>query len=62
VECEVRNLRRLGIRVTGGANHRVAACNIHHTGQGGLVMAGGDRKTLTPAETRGNQQPHLAFL
>ena len=47
--CELRNLRRQGIRVTGGTNHRVVDCNIHHTGQGGLVLDGGDRKTLTPA-------------
>ena len=49
VECEARNLRRLGIRVTGGTGHRVVSCDIHHTGQGGLVLGGGDRKTLTPA-------------
>jgi hypothetical protein len=45
----VRDLRRLGIRVAGGTRHRVADCDIHHTGQGGLVLGGGDRKTLTPA-------------
>ncbi len=48
-DCEVRNLRRLGIRVTGGARHQVISCRIHHTGQGGLVLGGGDRKTLTSA-------------
>ncbi|HOW65445.1 MAG TPA: right-handed parallel beta-helix repeat-containing protein [Candidatus Paceibacterota bacterium] len=35
VGCEVRNLRRLGIRVTGGSKHRVESCDLHHTGQGG---------------------------
>ena len=40
---------QLGIRVSGGAGHRVEACDIHDTGTGGLVLAGGDRKTLTPA-------------
>jgi hypothetical protein len=49
VGCEVRNLRRLGIRVTSGSKHRVKSCDLHHTGQGGLVLGGGDRKTLTPA-------------
>ena len=49
LECELRNLRRLGIRVTAGTRHRVVSCDIHHTGQGGLVLGGGDRKTLTPA-------------
>ena len=47
--CEVRNARQLGIRVTGGAGHRVEGCDIHDTGTGGLVLEGGDRKTLTPA-------------
>ena len=46
--CEVRNIRQLGIRVCGGISHRVEACDIHDTGAGGLVMMGGDRKTLTP--------------
>ena len=49
VACEVRNLRRLGIRVAGGTGHGVESCDIHHTGQGGLVLGGGDRKTLQPA-------------
>jgi len=48
VACEVRNLRRFGIRVTGGAKHRVVSCDIHHTGQGGLVLGGGDRKGARP--------------
>jgi len=48
-ECEVRNMRQLGIRVSGGSAHCVANCNIHDTGTGGLVLEGGDRKTLTPA-------------
>src|SRR5205823_3273542 len=37
-QCEVRNVRRLGVRVTGGSRHRVLSCDIHHTGQGGLVL------------------------
>jgi hypothetical protein len=47
--CAVSNLRRLGIRVAGGRRHRVADCDLHDTGTGGLVLGGGDRKTLTPA-------------
>ena len=42
-------MRRLGIRVTGGTKHRVVSCDIHHTGQGGLMLSGGERKTRTPA-------------
>jgi hypothetical protein len=47
--CEVRNIRQLGVRVVGAAGHRVEGCNIHDTGTGGLVLEGGDRRTLTPA-------------
>ena len=47
--CHIRNVRSLAVRVTGGTGHRVAACDIHDTGAGGLVLEGGDRKTLTPA-------------
>ncbi len=47
--CEIRNVRQLGIRVTEGANHRVEYCRIHDTGTGGLMLVGGDRRTLTSA-------------
>ncbi|MCX7424504.1 MAG: right-handed parallel beta-helix repeat-containing protein [Planctomycetia bacterium] len=46
--CEVRNMRLLGIHVSGGTGHRVVGSAIHDTGTGGLVLEGGDRKTLTP--------------
>ena len=46
--CTVRNLRKKGIRVDGGFAHRVCDCDIYDTGNGGLTLAGGDRKTLTP--------------
>ena len=46
--CTVRNLRKTGIRVEGGFAHRVCDCDIYDTGTGGLMLAGGDRKTLTP--------------
>jgi len=29
--------------------HGVVGCDIYHTGQGGIRLEGGDRKTLTPA-------------
>jgi hypothetical protein len=47
--CTMRNLRQVGIRVAGGLGHRIEGCDIHDTGTGGLVLEGGDRKTLTPA-------------
>jgi hypothetical protein len=46
--CTARNLRKTGIRVDGGFAHRVCECDIYDTGTGGLTLAGGDRKTLTP--------------
>lgn len=49
VACQVRNLRQVGIRVGGGQGHRVEDCDIHDTGTGGLILEGGDRKTLTAA-------------
>jgi hypothetical protein len=49
VACWVRNLRQVGIRVSGGAGHRVEDCDIHDTGTGGLILEGGDRQTLTAA-------------
>lgn len=48
-DCSVRNTRQVGIRVSGGASHRVEGCDIHDIGTGGLVLQGGDRRTLTPA-------------
>ena len=50
--CEVRNFRQVGVRVAGGTGHCVEGCDIHDTGTGGLVLEGGDRKTLTPAGHR----------
>jgi hypothetical protein len=35
--------------VSGGSGHSVEACDVHDTGTGGIVLSGGDRKTLTPA-------------
>ena len=46
--CTVRNLRKTGIHVDGGFAHRVCDCDIYDTGTGGLTLAGGNRKTLTP--------------
>ena len=46
--CEVRNTGEYGIRVEEGTGHRIERCGIHHTGAGGVSLAGGDRRTLTP--------------
>lgn len=33
----------------GGLRHRITACRIHGTGRGGVILGGGNRKTLEPA-------------
>jgi len=33
----------------GGYGHSILSCNIYNTGAGGIILGGGDRKTLTPA-------------
>ncbi len=47
--CVIRNIRRRAIVMEGGAGNRIARCDIHDTGTGGVQLGGGDRKTLTPA-------------
>jgi hypothetical protein len=36
----------------GGTHHLVVSCDIYNTGGGGIILGGGDRKTLTPAGNR----------
>jgi parallel beta-helix repeat protein len=33
----------------GGAGHKVLSCDMYNTGTGGILLGGGNRKTLTPA-------------
>ncbi|SFB32653.1 right-handed parallel beta-helix repeat-containing protein [Algoriphagus aquimarinus] len=33
----------------GGKNHLIESCDIYNMGAGGIILGGGDRKTLTPA-------------
>ena len=47
--CIVRNIRLLGVRISGGEHHRVLNCDLHDTGTGALILEGGDRRTLMPA-------------
>ncbi len=44
----IRNAAGRAVRMAGTA-HAVVDCDIHDTGQGGLVLWGGDRATLEPA-------------
>lgn len=60
--CTLRNLGTYGAHIgegfqytntvhdtQGGLSNGVQSCEIYHTGQGGIILAGGDRKTLQPA-------------
>ena len=45
--CVLRNLGSRAVRVEGGNNNSVAACDIYGTGGGGISLRGGDRPSLT---------------
>ncbi len=53
-DCRLTNLGNYAAIVRGGNHHRVQGCEISHTGDGGIDLVGGDRKTLSPAN-------HLAY-
>lgn len=53
-ECRLlaSTLRNLGHRAfsgNGGDHHEVYGCDVYYTGEGGISLSGGDRKTLNPA-------------
>ncbi len=50
--CEIRNTGGWGAQVDGGQRNLVFGCDIHHLGKGGILLAGGDRKTLERGENR----------
>ncbi len=45
--CTIRNVGGHAVSAS-GRRHRVAGCDISQTAQGGIMLTGGDRKTLTP--------------
>jgi hypothetical protein len=49
VACTIRNMGNWAVKVYGGLKHGVVGCDICQTGQGGVHLEAGDRKTLTPA-------------
>lgn len=49
VACTIRNMGNWAVKVYGGTNHGVVGCDVYQTGQGGIHLEAGDRKTLTPA-------------
>lgn len=46
--CTVRKFGGNAVTIDGGVKHGVLSCDFHTLGRGGMVVAGGDRKTLTP--------------
>ena len=60
----VRNTGGFGVRVSGGELVRVVGNDIFDTGRGGIVLSGGDRKTLTPAghQALNNHIHHFAQI
>ena len=49
-ECEFTNLGGDAAAIEGGIHNGIISCNIHGVGLGGILIKGGDRKTLTPGE------------
>ncbi|MFA6244919.1 MAG: right-handed parallel beta-helix repeat-containing protein, partial [Candidatus Hydrogenedentales bacterium] len=46
--CTVRQFANAAVVITGGTNHGVLSSDLYTLGRGGVVVSGGDRKTLTP--------------
>ncbi len=47
--CTIRHFAGNGVVMRGGTGNGILSCDIHSMGRGGVTVAGGDRKTLTPA-------------
>jgi hypothetical protein len=60
----IRHANGFGVSVTGGSHCRILGNDIYHTGRGGIVLEGGDRKTLTPGghEAVNNHIHHFGQL
>lgn len=46
--CTIRNVGSWAVRINGAKDSGVVGCDIYNTGDGGIFLEGGDRKTLTP--------------
>ncbi len=47
-KCRLYNIRCKAVYAEGCTDCRVVTCDIHDTGTGGIMLGGGNRKTLTP--------------
>jgi len=50
--CTISNVGDSAIRVAGGTDNAVLSCDIYQVAAGGISLSGGDRKALTPAGHR----------
>jgi hypothetical protein len=48
--CTMKNLGSNAVTVRGGRHHLVVSCDIHRTGEGGIVLVGGERASLKPGK------------
>ena len=48
-DCVIRNLGGYAVRISDATESGVSGCEIYGTGDGGISLRGGDRRTLTPA-------------
>lgn len=49
IGCEIRNVGRHAVQLLKGSGHRIVGCDIHHVGYSGIIMNGGNRRTLEAA-------------
>jgi hypothetical protein len=47
-DCTIREVGNVGLTIYGATGSGAEACEITETGDGGVILDGGDRKTLTP--------------
>jgi len=61
--CTLRNVGGWGITAS-GTHHGIIGCDIYQTGAGGISLAGGDRRTLTPGHlyAHNNHVHHYARI
>ena len=47
--CTFSNLGDVAVKLEAGQNNGIAACDIYDVAAGGVILGGGDRKSITPA-------------
>ncbi|MCC6444794.1 MAG: right-handed parallel beta-helix repeat-containing protein [Armatimonadetes bacterium] len=48
--CVIRNTGGFAVKVDGGRGHGVIGCDLYQMGDGGIILHGGETRTLTHAE------------